>query len=83
MANMTSNQRAQYERIELTRPGNEVRVRDRRPVIAFTIIALLVLGALSYATVEAIDGWAQGVVLAMIFVTTIGLIIAVNPMRRG
>jgi fatty acid desaturase len=83
MANMSANQRTQLDRVDLSVPTTGVRVRRRRPLIIFTVIALAILAALSYATVEAIDGWAQGVVLAMIVVTTVGVMIAVSPLRRG
>ena len=83
MANMSVNQRTQYERTELSVPSTGVGVRSRRPLIIYTVLALVVLAGLSYATIEAIDGWAQGVVLAMIFVTTIGVMIALDPLRRG
>jgi hypothetical protein len=83
MANMTVNQRNHIDRVELSVPDTGVTVRDRRPLIAFTVLALAVFGALAYATVEAIDGWAQGVVLAMIVVTTIGAMIALDPLRRS
>jgi len=83
MANMSVNQRTQYERTELSVPSTGVQVRSRRGLIIYTVLALLVLAALSYATVKAIDGWAQAVVLAMIFVTTIGVMIALDPLRRG
>ena len=83
MANMTVNQRNHVDRVELSVPSTGVTLRSRRPLVVFTTLALAVLGALIYATVEAIDGWAQGVVLAMIVVTTIGAMIAVNPLRRA
>jgi hypothetical protein len=83
MANMSVNQRNQFERAELGVPSTGVQVRSRRPLIIYTVLALVVLAGLSYATIETIDGWAQGVVLAMIFVTTIGVMIALDPLRRG
>ena len=83
MANMSANQRTQLDRVDLSVPTTGVRVRRRRPLIIFTVIALAILGALSYATVEAINGWAQGVVLAMIVVTTVGVMIAISPLRRA
>ncbi|MFL5870598.1 MAG: hypothetical protein ACJ75R_05920 [Solirubrobacterales bacterium] len=83
MANMSVNQRTQYERTELSVPSTGIRVRSRRPLIIYTALALVVLGALCFATVKAIDGWAQAVVLAMIVVTTIGVMIALDPLRRG
>jgi hypothetical protein len=83
MANMNVNQRTQFERAELSVPSTGVHVRNRKPLIAYTALALIILGALSYATIKAIDGWAQAVVLAMIVVTTIGVMIALDPLRRG
>ena len=82
MANMTSSDRAQYERPELDAPDRTMRVGNRRPVIAFTALALVILAALVYATAWGIDGWAQALVLGVIVLTTIGLIIAVSPNRR-
>lgn len=83
MANMTSTDRAQYERADLSAPDRTMRVRDRRPVVAYTGVALLVLGALVYSVAWGINGWAQGVVLGVIVLTAIGLMIAVSPLRRG
>jgi hypothetical protein len=83
MANMSVNQRTQFERAELGVPDTGVRVRNRKAVIAFTVLAVLILGALCYATIEAIDGWAQAVVLAVIALTAVGVMIALDPLRRG
>ncbi len=83
MANMTVNQRNQFERVELTVPSTAVGVRNPNRIVATNVIALLILGALGYATVDALDSWARAVVLAMIVVTTIGAMIALNPNRRA
>jgi fatty acid desaturase len=83
MANMSSSDRAQYERPELGAPDRTLRVGNRRPVVIFTAIALVVLAALIYVTAWAINGWPQALVLGVIVLTTIGLIIAVSPNRRG
>ena len=83
MANMNVNQRTQFDRVDLSVPTTGVRVRNRKPLIAFTVIAIAILGALSYAAVEVIDGWAQVLVLAMIVVTTVGMMIAIDPLRRA
>jgi fatty acid desaturase len=82
MANMTSSDRAQYERADLAGPDRTMRVGNRRPVIVFTVLALLLLGALAYATLAGIDHWWQGLVLGVIVLTTVGLMIAVSPGRR-
>jgi hypothetical protein len=83
MANMNVNQRTQFDRVDLSVPTTGVRVRNRAPLIAYTIVAIGVLGALSYAAVEVINGWAQIVVLMMIVVTTVGMMIAIDPLRRA
>ena len=51
MANMTVNQRTQFDRVDLSVPTTGVRVRNRRPLIVYTVIAAAVLAALVYATV--------------------------------
>ena len=83
MANMTVNQRTQFDRVDLSVPTTGVRVRNRTPLIIFTVIAGAVLGALIYATAVAIDGWAKALVLGVIMLTAVGAMIAVNPLRRG
>ncbi len=83
MANMSVNQRTQFDRVDLSVPTTGVRVRNRTPLIIFTVITAAVLGALIYATAVAIDGWAKVVVLGVIMLTAVGAMIAVNPLRRG
>lgn len=83
MANMTSSDRAQYERPDLAGPDRTMRVTNRRPVIAFTVVALVLLGALVYAVAWGIDNWWQGLVLGVIVMTTVGLMIAVSPRRQA
>ncbi len=83
MANMSVNQRTQTERVDLSVPTTGVRVRNRRAVIAYTVLATIVLAILAYATVVAIDGWAKAVVLGVIILTAVGVMIAVNPLRRS
>ena len=83
MANMSSSDRAQYERPELDAPDRSMRVGNRRPVIAFTALALVILAALVYATAWGIDGWPQALVLGVIVLTAVWLMIAVSPNRRS
>jgi hypothetical protein len=83
MANMTSTDRAQYERPDLAGPDRTLRVSDRRPVIAYTVLGLVLLGALAFAVFAGIDNWWQALVLGVIVLTTVGLMIAVSPTRRG
>jgi hypothetical protein len=83
MANMTINQRTQFNRVDLSVPTTGVRVRNRWTLVAYLAVAFATVGALGYAAVERVDGWAQAVVLGMIVVTTIGLMIAISPNRRA
>ena len=83
MANTDVTQRTQFERVDLSVPTTGVRVRSKKALIIYVVIAALVLVALGYATVQALDGWARFVVLAGIIVTAIGAMIAINPQRRG
>jgi hypothetical protein len=83
MANMNVNQRNQVDRVDLRVPTTGVRVRSRRPLIAFSVLGALLLGLLGYATVAGIDSVADKVVLGMIVLTTIGAMIALDPLRRG
>ncbi len=83
MSNMTVTQRSQFERVDLRVPSTGTRVRDRRPVIAYTVLATVLLGALGYATVNTIDGWAQAIVLGFVILTAVGAMIAVSPNRRA
>jgi fatty acid desaturase len=83
MGHMTVNQRSQYERVDLSVPTTGVQVRNRRRLIVFNVIALAIFGALAYATAIAIDGWAKGLVLAVIVLTAIGAMIALSPNRRS
>ncbi len=83
MSNMTENQRMQFERPDLSVPSTGVQVRSRRPLVIYTVIASIVLLVLGYLTLQALDGWAQFVVLGGIILTAIGGMIAVSPNRRA
>ncbi len=52
-------------------------------MIAFTALSLVILAALVYAVAWGIDGWPHALVLGVIVATTIGLMIAISPNRRG
>jgi hypothetical protein len=83
MANMSVNQRTQFDRVDLRVPTTGVQVRDRRPLVAFTVLSGAILAALIYATAVAVDGWAKAIVLGVIMLTAVGAMIAVDPLRRG
>lgn len=85
MGNMDYTQRSQTERAELGDAGSQrlLRARSNRGPITYTLLALPLLAVLIYATVAGIDEWWQALVLGVIVLTTIGLMIAVSPNRRG
>jgi fatty acid desaturase len=83
MSNMTENQRAQYERVELKVPSTGVQLRSKRGLVIYMALAVPILAALAYAAVAGIDHWWQGVVLGMIVFTTVGMMIAISPNRRA
>ena len=84
MANMNIQDRAQYERPDLAGPDRTLRVTNRRPVTGLHgARRRLLAAALIYAVAWGINGWAQGLVLGVIVLTTIGLMIAVSPNRRA
>jgi hypothetical protein len=76
MANMTENQRAQFERYDLRerRPRiNSVSDRGQRYLAALTLIFIAVLVVLTIAAVQVFDGWHHLIVIADI-VLVIGAI---------
>ena len=83
MSHMTENQRMQFDRPDLRGPDRSLRTKNNRAMIAYTVIAVVIAGLLGWQAIERIDGWPSLVVLGMIIVTTIGMIIAVNPNRRA
>ena len=83
MSHMTENQRMQFDRPDLRGPDRSLRTKNNRAMIAYTVIAIVIAGLLGWQAIVRIDGWPSLVVLGMIIVTTIGMIIAVNPNRRA
>jgi hypothetical protein len=85
MGHMTESDRAQVERAELghARGDRMLGTRSARGPALFLAIALPILAAGIYLTIAGIDTWWQALVLGVIVMTTIGLIIAVSPTRRG
>jgi hypothetical protein len=85
MGNMDAAQRTQTERVELGDASSQrlLRSRSNRGPLIYTLLALPLLGVLIYAVVAGIDEWWQALVLGVIVLITIGLMIAVDPNRRG
>lgn len=76
MANMTQNQRAQFERYDLRerRPRlNEVSERGQRWLAALTLVFIGVLAVLTWAAVQVFDGWHHLIVIADIVLIVLAL----------
>ena len=83
MANTDITQRSQYERTDLLAGGEGIRRGSERGAAIYSIIALVVGGVLGYAALEAIQGWAQWLVLGVLVVLTIAIAFAIGPARGG
>ncbi len=82
MGNLDITQRNSLERSTLA--GNDsLRHGSERGAAIYTVVAVLLGAALSYAALQTIDNWSQWLVLGVIVVTTIGAMIALSPNRRG
>jgi hypothetical protein len=82
MANTQVTQTGLTEHVDLHLPRTGTRDGERVAVVAYTAIATGVLGALIYASVEGLHSWGHLAVLAGIVLATIGVMIAVDPLRR-
>jgi hypothetical protein len=83
MSRMTENQRMQFDRPDLKGPDRSLHTSSDRPMIIYTVVAVVIAGLLGWQAIERIDGWPSLVVLGMIILTTIGMIIAISPTRRA
>jgi hypothetical protein len=83
MSNMTESQRAQFERANYAGSADRIRRGSERGASIFNLLAALVAAALCYGALTLMDGWWQWVVLGAIVVTTVGVMIAISPARRG
>ena len=78
MSNMTVNQRNQDDRATFSGSAERIRHGSERGATAAIIAA-----ALCYGAVTLMDGWWQWLVLGVIVLTTVGVMIAISPRRRG
>ncbi len=83
MANTDITQREGYERATLSGDAERIRHGTERGAAIYSVIALVVGAALSWAVVSAIDSWAQWLVLAVIVVFSVAVAFAVGPNRVG
>jgi hypothetical protein len=56
----------------------EKLARQRRHITILSVVLLLVLGMLAYASIFDLNSWAEWLVLGAICLTAIGAVVAVN-----
>ena len=82
---MELSERMMVERYELGNAQEDAALRSHGGFgLGLLTLALAATAALLVvATIQAVDGWAHLVVLGGLVATTVGLMIAINPNRRG
>jgi 1,4-dihydroxy-2-naphthoate octaprenyltransferase len=80
---MDVTQREGYERSTLSDSGAQIRRGSERGAAIYSVIALVIGAALCFAAIEAMKGWAQWLVLAVLVVFTVALAFAIGPNRKG
>ena len=82
---MELSERMMVERYELGNAQEDAALRSGGGVgIGVLTVALTAIaGLLVVATIQAYDGWAHLIVLGGLLTTTVGLMIAIAPNRRG
>ncbi len=83
MANTDITQREGYERSTLSQSQAQIRRGSEKGAAIYSVIAIIVGAALCYAALEAMKGWAQWLVFAVLVVFTIALAFAIGPNRKG
>ena len=83
MANTDVTSRTQYERTDLGAGGEGIRRGSERGAAIYSVIAAVIAIGLCVLAVAMIESWAQWLVLGVIIMTTIGIMIALSPNRRG
>ena len=83
MANTDYSQRSQYERTDLLAGGEGIRRGSEKGAAIYSVIALIIGAVLAFAALQAIDNWAQWVVLGVIVLFTVAVMAAIGPNRKG
>ena len=82
MGNRTVHDRNQYERANYS-DAPRVSGAARRVMIAYTLVGLVVLAALTFAAVQVFDGWIHAIIIADLIIVFFGLAFWVWPERKN
>lgn len=82
---MELSERMMVERYELGNAQEDAALRNHGgAAMGILTLALAAIAALLIvATIEAYRGWSHLIVLGVLAATTVGLMIAISPNRRG
>lgn len=83
MGNLTVHDRNQYERADYSEAPRMTGKAERRVMVAYSAIGLLVLAALTFAAVQVFDGWHHLIIIADLVVVFFGIAAWVWPERKN
>ena len=83
MGNLTVHDRNQYERANYQDAPRLTGAAERRLMVAYTVIGLIVLAVLTFAAVQIFDGWHHAIIIADLVIVFFGLAAWVWPERKN
>jgi hypothetical protein len=82
MGNLTVHDRNQYERANYSEAPRLTGTVERRVMIAYTVIGLIVLAVMTFAAVQVFDGWHHLIIIGDLLVILFGIAAWVWPERK-
>jgi hypothetical protein len=82
LGNLTVHDRNQYERANYSEAPRLTGTAERRVMVAYTGIGLIVLAVLTFAAVQVFDGWHHLIIIGDLLVILFGLAAWVWPERK-
>ena len=82
MGNLTVHDRNQYERANYTEAPRLSGTAERRVMVAYSVIGLIVLAVLTFAAVQVFDGWHHLIIIGDLLVILFGIAAWVWPERK-
>jgi hypothetical protein len=82
MGNLTVHDRNQYERANYAEAPRLTGTAERRVMVAYSVIGLVVLAVLTFAAVQVFDGWHHLIIIGDLLVILFGIAAWVWPERK-